>query len=338
MPLIEGSLPTDKEVDISVSSLADRPTCNKLLCKLGYSRDDDIRYPKMIQQVFGRLRTEENGDGNAAQRRHLYKKLSHCKDNYPNVEDMPNKNLCKTYNNEKLWRSKNTSSSPSYTSPPSQSNYNPQPPPQKASKTEKPTPSDEAVRVAIQQHNQVSDYINGPFHTEIDELYNKIYALDRLATVTNDLIWKTNDPALKKKMNSLRVDLIDITGYISRVSGAVTLRSLKSHILAFDKSFDKFIKQYETKQRKNAPKPPKPPKAPKPPKTAKAPKPPKTAKAPKSPKARKGPKTAKAPTPPPKTPTPPPKAPTPPPRANSTRKRCPNGTRRNKNTGNCEPK
>jgi hypothetical protein len=62
MPLKEGSLPTDKEVDISAASQTDRSTCNKLLCKLGYSREDDVRYPKILQQVFGRLRTEENGD------------------------------------------------------------------------------------------------------------------------------------------------------------------------------------------------------------------------------------------------------------------------------------
>lgn len=319
MPLKDGPMPKDSEVDMSTASKTDRSTCNKLICKLGYTNQDEVRFPKVIQQVYGKLRQEEGGDGNKAQQRHVYKKLTQCSSNYPEAKDLPSKNECNS-----------STSSSAYTSYRPQSNYyKPPPPPQKASKTEKPTPSDEAVRVAIQQHNQVSDYINGPFHTEIDELYNKIYALDRLASVTNDLIWKTNDPALKKKMNSLRVDLIGITGYISRVSGAVTLRSLKSHILAFDKSFDKFIKQYETNQRKNAPKPPK---------TAKAPKPPKTAKAPKSPKARKGPKTTKAPTPPPKTPTPPPKAPTPPPRANSTRKRCPNGTRRNKNTGNCEPK
>jgi hypothetical protein len=301
MPLKDGSLPTDKEVDISAASQADLPTCNKLLCKLGYSREDDVRYPKILQKVFGRLRTEENGDGNAAQQRHLYKKLSHCKDNYPDVESIPTKNLCKMYNG-------NTSSS-SY-SP--QSNYRPPQPPQNASKTEKPSPSDDQLKAAIQQHNQMSNYINGPFHTEVSELYKKVYALDRLASVTNDLIWKTNDSALKKKMNGLRVDLIGITGYISRVSDAATLRALKSNINAFDSSFDKFIKQHETKQRKNAPKPPK------------ASKPPKTAKVPKSPKARKGPKTAKAPTPPP--------------RANSSRKRCPNGRRRNKKTGNCDPK
>lgn len=308
MPLKDGLMPKDSEVDMSIASKTDRSTCNKLICKLGYTNQDEVRFPKVIQQVYGKLRQEEGGDGNKAQQRHVYKKLTQCSSNYPEAKDLPSKNECNS-----------STTSSAYTS------YRPQ----KASKTEKPTPSVEAVRVAIQQYNQVSDYINGPFHTEIDELYNKIYALDRLASVTNDLIWKTNDPALKKKMNSLRVDLIGITDYISRVSGAVTLRSLKSHILAFDKSFDKFIKQYETKQRKNAPKPPKPPKAPKPPKTAKAPK---------SPKARKGPKTAKAPTPPPKTPTPPPKTPTPPPRASSTRKRCPNGTRRNKKTGNCEPK
>jgi hypothetical protein len=217
-------------------------------------------------------------------------------------------------------------SSSSYTS---QSNYRPPPPPRtptpspkNASKTEKPTPSDDQLKAAIQQHNQLSDYIKDEFHTEVDKLYNKLYALDRLASVTNDLIWKTNDSSLKKKMNGLRVDLIGITGYISKVNNAAILRALKSDIDAFDSSFDKFIKQHETKQRKNAPKPPKPPK---------------TAKVPKSPKARKGPKTAKAPTPPPRTPTPPPRTHTPP-RANSTRKRCPNGTRRNKKTGNCDPK
>lgn len=313
MPLKDVSLPTDKEVDVSASSDTSRITCSKLLCKLGYSREDDLRYPKIIQQVFGRLRAEENGDGNAAQQRHLYKKLSHCKDHFPDVEKMPNKSLCNMINRGPM------AASSSYTP---QSNYRPTPPPNKGAKTEKPTPSDDQINVAIQEHNQMSDYINGPFHTEVNELYNKVYALDRLATVTNDLIWKTNDPALKKKMNGLRVDLIGITGYISTVSSAATLRLLISDINAFVSSFDKFIKQHETKQQKNAPKPPKPPKAPKPPKTAKAPK---------SPKARKGPKTAKAPTPPPRTPTPPP-------RANSTRKRCPNGTRRNKKTGNCDPK
>lgn len=205
MPLIEGSLPTDNEVDISASSLADRPTCNKLLCKLGYSRDDDIRYPKIIQQVFGRLRTEENGDGNAAQQRHLYKKLSHCKDNYPNVEDIPNKNLCKLYNNEKLRHSKNTSSSPSYTSPPSH---------QKSSMPEKPTQSHDQLNVAKDEFKQVYSFINGPFYEQISVLTVELYKLDRLATTINDLIWKTNDNALKKKMNGVRVDLIGIKGHL----------------------------------------------------------------------------------------------------------------------------
>jgi len=342
MPLKEGKLPTDSEVDVSAASKTDRNTCNKLLCKLGYSRDDDIRYPKLIGQVYSRLRDEEGGNGSKAQERHLYKKLTQCKDNYPTAQEIPTKPLCKVYDSQNNTSSSSSSPSSSSSSSSSytphnnyrpQSNYRPPPPPPKASNPERSSPSDEVIRVLIakQQRNQIRDYINGSFHTEVDELYNKMYALDRLASDTNDLIWKTNDPALKKKMNGLRTDLIGITGYIWWVSSAATLRSLKSHILAFDTLFDKFIKQYETKQRKNVPKPPKPPKAPKPPKTAKAPKPPKTAKAPKSPKARKGPKTAKAPTPPPK-------APTPPPRASSTRKRCPNGTRRNKKTGNCEPK
>ena len=334
MPLKEGSLPTDKEVDISSSSLVDRPTCNKLLCKLGYSRDDDIRYPKIIQQVFGRLRTEENGDGNAAQRRHLYKKLSHCKDNYPDVVDIPNKIMCDRYNNT------NTSSSPSYTSPPPQSNYNPPPPHQKSSKPEKPTPSDDQLNVAKDEFKQVYSFINGSFHDQITALTIELYKLDRLATTINDLIWKTNDNALKKSMNGVRVDLIGIRGHLYKVSSDQNYMNFKKLCSDSDISFDKFIKQYETKQHKNSPKPPKAPKtakAPKPPKAPKAPKAPKTAKVPKTAKSRKGPKTAKAPTPPPRTPTPPPRTPTPP-RANSTRKRCPNGTRRNKKTGNCDPK
>ena len=332
MPLKEGSLPTDKEVDISASSKTDRTTCNSLLCKLGYSREDDIRYPKVLQQVFGRLRTEENGDGNAAQQRHLYKKLSHCKDNYPNVIDLPNKTMCDK------WYNKGTSTSPSYTPPPPQSNYRPPPPkasekptppPPKAS--EKPTPSPQDVLLARADLVLLRSFIDirSTFQSEVDELYKKLYALDRLATDVNDLIWKTNDMTLKKKMNSIRVDLIGTTGHASKVK-----LMYKDVIIPFNQgviTYENFFKLWESKQRKNAPKPPKPPKAPK------TPKPPKTAKAPKTTKASKGPKTAKAPTPPPRTPTPPPRTPTPP-RANSTRKRCPNGTRRNKKTGNCDPK
>jgi hypothetical protein len=51
MPLKDGPLPTDNQVDVSAASKTDRSTCNKLICKLGYTNEDNIRYPKLIQQV-----------------------------------------------------------------------------------------------------------------------------------------------------------------------------------------------------------------------------------------------------------------------------------------------
>ena len=314
MPLKDGPMPTDAQVDISTASKTDRNTCNKVLCKLGYTNEDNIRYPRLLQEVYGRLKIEENGNGNAAQQRNLYKKLAQCKDNYPEPRDIPSKRDCDPSTTSSSYRP--------------QSNYNPPP---KGPKTKNPDPPDEAVKRAEDELVLVRSFINDTFPTEINELYNKIYALDRLASATMDLIWKTNDQAFMKKIKTLWIDLSTITNHASR---AKSDKDLKPLFTASHDSYIKFINQYETKQRKNAPKPPKPPKAPKPPKTAKAPK---------SPKSRKGPKTAKAstpprsPTPPRKTPTPPPRTPTPP-RASSTKKRCPNGTRRNKKTGNCEPK
>ena len=37
MPLKDGPMPKDSEIDMSTSSKTDRYTCNKLVCKLGYT-------------------------------------------------------------------------------------------------------------------------------------------------------------------------------------------------------------------------------------------------------------------------------------------------------------
>jgi len=98
MPLKDGPMLRDDEIDMSTSSKTDKPTCNKLVCKLGYRKDDNIRYPKLIQQVYGRLKAEENNDGSRAQNRNLYKKLTQCSSNYPTAEDIPNNIECNNNN------------------------------------------------------------------------------------------------------------------------------------------------------------------------------------------------------------------------------------------------
>jgi hypothetical protein len=338
MPLKDGMMLPDAEVDISNTSKTNRDTCNKVLCKLGYTKDDDIRYAKIIQQVYGRLKTEENGDGNAAQQRHLYKKLTQCKDNYPEARHLPTKEECNSSTVPSSYRPQNNYYKPP--PPPPQNNYYKPPPPPKGYKSEKPTPSQDVVSVAREQLGELRSFIRlqSSFQNDLDELYKKLYALDRLATETNDLIWKTNDEPFKKKMNIIRSDLINIRGKSSQV--VWLWQDLITPFNSGAVAFENFFKQCDTKHRKNAPKPPKPPKTAKPPKARKGPK---TAKSPTPPRKSPTPP-RKSPTPPRKSPTPPRKSPTPPrksptpPKANSTRKRCPNGTRRNKKTGNCDPK
>jgi len=331
MPLKEGKLPTDSEVDVSAASKTDRNTCNKLLCKLGYSRDDDIRYPKLIGQVYSRLRDEEGGNGSMAQERHLYKKLTQCKDNYPTAQEIPTIPLCKVYDSQ---NNTSSSSSSSYNPPPSHKpppSYKPPPAPSR-----KPPPKSEADAnakyLAKNDLTRLTTFMKGSFHRDIIKLQSKLYTLYNLIIRTNTLILNTNDTPLIKKMGVIHRGMASITSISSLIANKIYWDETMNY-------FDKMRLTYTAflEKEPKTPKPPKTAKAPKPPKAPKAPKAPKTAKVPKSPKARKGPKTAKAPTPPPKAPTPPPKAPTPP-RANSTRKRCPNGTRRNKKTGNCEAK
>lgn len=56
MPLKDGPMPKDSEVDVSTASKTDRSTCNKLICKLGYTNEDNRRYPMIIQDVYARLK------------------------------------------------------------------------------------------------------------------------------------------------------------------------------------------------------------------------------------------------------------------------------------------
>ena len=288
MPLKDGKMPTDSLVDVSAASKTDRQACNKVLCNLGYSREDNIRYPKIIQQVYGRLKEEEGGDGNKAQQRNLYKKLTQCKDNYPSVEEIPNKQICKTVNG-------NTSSS--YTPPPS--SYKP-PPKSHADANDKYLAKNNLTRLT-------TTFINASFHSNINKLHTKLYELYNLIIRTKTLILNTNDPPLIKKMDVIHKGMASIINTSDIIANKHLWDEIMKYFNSTRVTYTAFIE-----------------------KKPKTPKAPKTAKVPKSPKARKGPKTAKAPTPPPKAPRPP--------RANSTRKRCPNGTHRNKKTGNCEAK
>jgi len=337
MPLKDGPMLRDDEIDMSTASKTDKRTCNKLICKLGYRQNDNIRYPKLIQQVYSRLRTEENGDGNRAQNRSLYKKLTQCSSNYETPEDIPTPNECATPDNWDL----------------------PQRPKEKEKKRAQPEPKKPFAPqdVILQVEDTIEflkDFATGPYlNDEIKTLNKRISAMDiAVSHVGNEMVRETKFGKFRVVLDKYRQNFADACRIIDKDCNKYTMwDELKKYIDTFSSLFKTYVSNFnkhnnkgKNKSKKSPPPPPKdptpPPKDPTPPRNSS-----KRKKCPKG--SRRNKKTGncdstaknKEPTPPHKPPTPPPNQSrrSSSPRNNSKRKRCPNGTRRNKKTGNCDP-
>ena len=298
MPLKDGPMLQDNEVDLSVASKVDRSTCNKLICKLGYTNEDNIRYPKLIQQVYSKLKQEEGGDGNKAQERHLYKKLTQCIPNYPDSKDIPSKRECNS-------------------SPTPNPFYNRQQSPPKTQKSnfKKPRPTPASIAVSKDNIRAIYEFINGPTKDSVNDLFKRITELEDLLLTTSQMISKTHDEKLHKQIKLVHSNVMRINkigDYGNAINTELNWKTLNVFTKDVEGGFLKFYKKHDQDDDKQNRKSAKANKGPKEPKAAKQPTPPKKSS---STKTRNSPKDT----------------------SNSTKKRCPRGTRRNKKTGNCEP-
>lgn len=233
MPLKDGPMPKDSEVDVSASSKTDRSTCNKLICKLGYTNEDNLRYPMLIREVYAQLKKEEGGDGNKAQQRNLYKKLTHCNPNYPEAKDIPTRRECV---------SSPLASNPysSFYRPPPRQPSSPKT--RKAPRPKKQKPTAASVAVSKDNFKDIREFINGPTKNAIQELFERISALQSLALTTSDMISQTHDNKLYTKMKGVYSNITTIHRYQHNINTAFVWRTIQ---ILTDQLEDVFLKYYK---------------------------------------------------------------------------------------------
>ena len=301
MPLKDGPMLQDDEVDVSAASKVDRSTCNKLICNLGYTNEDNIRYPKVIQQVYAKLKQEEGGDGNKAQQRHLYKKLTQCNPNYPEAKDIPSRRECNS-------------------SPTPNTFYNRQQSPPKTQKSnfKKPRPTPASIAVSKDNIRAIYEFIDGPTKDSVNDVFKRITELEDLLLTTSHMISKTHDEKLHKQIKVVHSNVVRINkngDYGDAINSELNWKTLNVFTKDIEEVFLKFYKKLdkdEDKQNRKSARANKGPKGAKQPTPPRDPTPPKKSS---STKTRNSPKDT----------------------SNSKKKRCPKGTRRNKKSGICEP-